>query len=88
LLSAAWIAAGLLAARGLAGLVDDLLRALGFDRGLTGMTMQQTEDTAHVTTWVWVSAVITDVLFTAGGPIFALAARAYARLGRQGTGVP
>lgn len=78
-LSAAWTATGLLAARGLSGILDDLLRALGFPRGLTGLTTAQTAGTSHITFWVQFSGVITDVLFAAGAVAFAAAALAHRR---------
>lgn len=80
LLAAAWIATGVLTLRGVSGILDDLLRAAGFSRGLTGLAMAQTADTTHVTIWVWVSGVATDVLFTAGAVVFGIAAVAYGRL--------
>jgi hypothetical protein len=80
LLSAAWTATGILALRGGAGVLDDLLRAFGHERGLIGLTTEQTAETSHVTFWVHLSGVTTDVLFTAGAVIFARAALAYSRL--------
>lgn len=79
LLTAAWIATALLTARGVSGLLDDLLRAIGFHHGLTGLTVEQTTATARVTLWVQASGYATDVLFTAGAVVFACAAVEYAR---------
>ena len=84
LLSAAWIATGILTLRGASGLLDDLLRAAGLPRGLTGLTTAQTAGTSHVTLWVKFSGVTTDVLFAAGAVVFALAAVAYGRLREEG----
>jgi hypothetical protein len=78
-LSAAWTATGVLAARGLSGIVDDLLRAFGFPRGLTGLTTAETAGTSHVTFWVQFSGVTTDALFAAGAVAFAAAAVAHRR---------
>ncbi|GAA4507941.1 hypothetical protein GCM10023191_067080 [Actinoallomurus oryzae] len=80
LLSAAWIATGILALRGVSGILDDLLRAAGFPRGLTGLTTAETAGTSHVTFWAQFSGVTTDVLFASGAVVFALAAVAYGRL--------
>jgi hypothetical protein len=83
LLSAAWIATGVLAARGLAGILDDLLRAFGSSRGLTGLTAEQTFATSHITFWVQFSGVTTDVLFVAGAVAFGAAAVARRRVVRR-----
>lgn len=79
LLSAAWTATAVLAARGLSGLLDDLLRAFGSSRGLTGLTAAQTAGTTHITFWVQFSGVTTDVLFAAGAVAFGAAALAHRR---------
>lgn len=79
-LSAAWIATGVLAARGLSGIIDDLLRAFGVARGLTGLTAAQTAGTSHITFWVQFSGVTTDVLFAAGAVVFGAAALAHRRM--------
>jgi hypothetical protein len=78
-LSAAWTATGVLAARGLSGILDDLLRAFGSSRGLTGLTAEQTAGTSHITFWVRFSGVTTDVLFAAGALAFGAAAVAHRR---------
>lgn len=80
LLSAAWTATGVLAARGLSGILDDLLRAFGSSRGLTGLTAAQTAGTSHLTFWVQFSGVTTDVLFAAGAVAFGTAAVAHRRM--------
>ena len=79
-LSAAWTATGVLAARGLSGIVDDLLRAFGLPRGLTGLTAAQTAGTTRLTFWVQFSGVTTDVLFAAGAVAFGAAALAHRRI--------
>ncbi len=79
LLWAAWIGCGLLGARGIAGVVDDVVRAIGFSRGLTGMTIAQVMSTAHPSAWQSFAEAATDVLFIAGGLVFGLAALTYQR---------
>jgi hypothetical protein len=78
-LTAAWLATGVLAARGLSGILDDLLRAFGSSHGLTGLTAAQTAGTTHITFWVQFSGVTTDLLFTAGAVAFGTAALAHRR---------
>jgi hypothetical protein len=80
LLPAAWTASGVLTGRGLSGILDDLFRAFGFPRGLTGLTVAETAGTSHVALWVQVAGVITDALFAAGAVAFGAAAVAYRRL--------
>ena len=46
LLWAAWTGCALLGARGIAGIADDVVRAIGLSRGLTGMTTAQVMSTA------------------------------------------
>ena len=87
-LSAAWTAAGVLAARGLSGIIDDLLRVFGFSRGLTGLTPAQTAGTTHITFWVQFSGVTTDVLFAAGAVAFGAAALAHRRMAHPRPGNP
>ena len=79
LLWAAWTGCALLGARGIAGVADDVARAIGFSRGLTGMTMAQEMGTAHPSAWMWIAGTATDVLFAAGGLMFGLAALRYQR---------
>jgi hypothetical protein len=79
LLWAAWTGCALLGARGIAGVVDDVARAIGFSRGLTGTTTAQVMDTAHPSAWQWTAGTATDVLFLAGGLVFGLAALTYQR---------
>ena len=81
LLSAAWTATAILGARGLSGVIDDVLRATGLLRnGLTGLTMAQTLGTDHPSWWAVVSSDATDVLFLAGGLVFGLAALSFRRV--------
>ena len=79
LLWAAWTGCALLGARGIAGVVDDVARAIGFSRGLTGLTLAQEMSTAHLSAWMSFAGTATDVLFVAGGLMFGLAALAYQR---------
>ena len=79
LLWAAWTGCVLLGARGISGIADDVVRALGSSRGLTGMTTAQVMGTAHPSTWLSFAEAATDVLFLAGGLVFGLAALTYQR---------
>lgn len=79
LLGAAWTGCALLGARGIAGIADDMARAIGLSRGLTGMTTAQVMSTAHPSTWQSFAEAATDVLFVAGGLLFGLAALRYQR---------
>jgi hypothetical protein len=79
LLWAAWTGCALLGARGIAGVADDVARAIGFSRGLTGMTTAQVTGTAHPSAWMSFAGAATDVLFVAGGLVFGLAALTYQR---------
>lgn len=79
LLWAAWTGAALLGARGIAGVADDVARAIGFSQGLIGMTTAQVTGTAHPSTWMSFAGTATDVLFVAGGLVFGLAALTYQR---------
>ncbi|MFB9832484.1 DUF3995 domain-containing protein [Actinoallomurus acaciae] len=81
LLSAAWTGAVLLAARGVSGVGDDLVRVTGIlPKGFTGLTTAQTLGTSHPSFWHLFASGATDVLFTAGGLAFALAAITYRRV--------
>jgi hypothetical protein len=79
LLWAAWTGCALLGARGIAGVVDEVARAIGFSRGLTGMTTAQVMGTAHPSAWMSFAGAATEVLFVAGGLMFGLAALTYQR---------
>jgi hypothetical protein len=79
LLWAAWIGCALLGARGIAGVGDDVARAIGFPRGLCGLTTAQVTGTAHPSAWMSFAGTATDVLFAAGGLVFGLAALTYQR---------
>lgn len=74
LLTFAWIGAAVLAARGVSGLVDDLVRALGVDGGITGLSYKQTLGTAHPSAYTVWSAAAIDALFLVGGLLFGAAA--------------
>jgi hypothetical protein len=81
LLSTAWAGAALLAARGVSGVGDDLVRVTGLlPRGFTGLTTAQTLGTSHPSFWYVFASGATDALFTAGGLAFALAAITYRRV--------
>ncbi|GLY92392.1 hypothetical protein [Actinoallomurus iriomotensis] len=81
LLSLAWTGTVLLAARGVSGVGDDLVRVTGIlPKGFTGLTTAQTLGTSHPSFWALFAGGTTDVLFTVGGLTFALAAIAYRRL--------
>lgn len=74
LLALMWIGAVVLGARGGLGLLDGMLRGLGADGGLTGLSYEQTLGHAHPTAYaLWSSAAI-DLLFLVGGVLFATAA--------------
>jgi hypothetical protein len=79
LLWAAWIGCALLGARGIAGAGDEVARAIGFSRGLTGMTTAQVTGTAHPSAWMSFAGAATEVLFVTGGLMFGLAALTYQR---------
>ena len=79
LLWAAWIGCALLGARGIAGVGDDVARAIGFARGLSGMTTAQVMGTGHPSAWLSFVSTATDVLFAVGGLMFGLAALTHQR---------
>jgi hypothetical protein len=79
LLWAAWTGCALLGARGIAGVADGVARAIGFSRGLTGMTTVQEMGTGHPSAWLSFASTATEVLFLAGGLVFGLAALTYQR---------
>ena len=63
-----------LVARGVAGLLDDLTRAVGLlPNGLTGLSSKQTTGAAHLTVSGWAI----DAYFFAGGLIFGVLAHRY-----------
>lgn len=81
LLSTVWTGAAFLAARGVSGVGDDLVRVAGIlPRGFTGLTTAQTLGTSHPSFWCVFASGATDVLFTVGGLAFALAAITYRRV--------
>lgn len=80
LMSAAWTGSALLSARGLAGIVDDFVRAIGvLPNGLTGLTTAQTLGTDHPSSWAVFAGCATDLLFAIGGLLFGLAALSFQR---------
>lgn len=81
LLATAWAGCGLLAARAVAGLADDLLRLTGLrPDGLTGLTTAQVMGSAHPSTWAVVASGTTDVLFALGALAFGAAAHTCRRV--------
>ncbi len=86
-----WIGAVVLVARGGMGLLDGLLRTLGMDTGLTGLSYERTLGDASPSAYtLWSSAAI-DAIFLAGGVLFTRSARltgqrrVIARRQRRGT---
>jgi hypothetical protein len=71
-----WAGCLLLVARGASGLLDDVVRDLGMsDRGITGLSYQDTLGTAHPSTNALVSTAIVDGYFFLGGILYGRAAR-------------
>jgi hypothetical protein len=84
LLGLLWAGAAVLAARGLAGLMDDVLRFGGLaERGLSGLTDKQVLGTADPSAYTIWSTVGLDAFFAAGAALFGLAALR-ARAGASG----
>jgi hypothetical protein len=79
LLWTAWIGCALLGVRGIWGVADDVARAFGFSRGLSGMTAVQVMGTRHPSTWLVFASTATDVIFAVGGLMFGIAALTYQR---------
>jgi Protein of unknown function (DUF3995) len=75
LLGLLWAGAAVLAARGLAGLVDDALRFSGLaERGLSGLTDEEVLGTAEPSAYTIWSTVGLDAFFAAGAALFGAAA--------------
>jgi Protein of unknown function (DUF3995) len=71
-----WAGAAVLAARGLAGLVDDALRLGGLaETGITGLTDEEVLGSADPSAYTIWSTVGIDSFFLAGGLLFGRAAR-------------
>lgn len=79
LLGAAWTGCALLGARGIAGVGDEVARAIGFSRGVSGLTTAQVWGTGHPSAWMSSAGAATEVLFVAGSLMFGLAALTYQR---------
>ncbi|MEO7616839.1 MAG: DUF3995 domain-containing protein [Streptosporangiaceae bacterium] len=80
LLWAAWTGCVLLSVRGLAGIVDGLVRATGLlPKGLGNLTTAQVFGSEHPSWWAVFSSSATDVLFAVGGVAFGLAATRFQR---------
>jgi hypothetical protein len=77
-----WAGAAVLAARGIVGVVDDVLRFSGLvETGLSGMSDEQVLGTAHPSAYTVWSTIGLDVVFLAGGLLFGRAAREGTRPG-------
>ena len=71
-----WAGAAVLAARGIVGLVDDVLRFTGLqETGLSGLSNQEVLGTARPPAYTIWSTIGIDAFFAAGGLLFARAAR-------------
>jgi hypothetical protein len=69
-----WFGSALLALRGGAGLVDDIVRAIGARHGITGLTIEQVTGSVHPSASELWSGRVTDAYFVAGGLLFGLLA--------------
>jgi uncharacterized protein DUF3995 len=75
LLSLTWLGSAVLAVRGGAGIVDDLLRMTHIlPNGLTGLTYEQALGQAHPSAYTLWSLASIDVYFLIGGILFGVAA--------------
>jgi hypothetical protein len=75
LLTLMWLGSSVLAARGVAGILDSLLRVTHVLRnGLTGLTYQQTLGQAHPSAYTLWSFTAIDTYFLIGGILFGVAA--------------
>ena len=73
-----WAGCLILVARGVSGLLDDVVRDLGMsNRGITGLSYQDTLGTAHPSANTLVSTAIIDGYFFLGGILHGRAARSY-----------
>ncbi len=79
LLALTWIGGLVLGLRGASGLLDGLLRAVGVDGGLTGLSYEQTLGTADPSAYTLWSSTAVDLLFFVGGILFTDAARLVGR---------
>ena len=71
LIALLWIGCGILVLRGASGLLDDVVRDLGLsDRGITGLTYQDTLGTADPSTGTRISTAAIDAYFLLGGGLF------------------
>jgi len=84
-----WIGGGLLSLRGLAGVLDSLLRGTGLmHQGLTGLSYEQELGVAHPSAYTLISGSAIDLYFALGGVLFLWAAVAHGRSRRaRGTTV-
>ncbi|MFD7020772.1 DUF3995 domain-containing protein [Streptomyces sp. NPDC059928] len=75
-----WTGAALLLVRGVAGVVDTVVRDTGLMKnGLMGMTEEQVSGDAHPSAYTQWSGTTIDLYFALGGVLFALAALWYRR---------
>jgi hypothetical protein len=66
-----WVGCGILVLRGASGLLDDVVRDLGLsDRGITGLTYQDTLGTADPSTGTRISTAVIDAYFLLGGWLY------------------
>ncbi|MEV5568432.1 DUF3995 domain-containing protein [Spirillospora sp. NPDC052269] len=80
LVTALWIGFALLIVRGVSGVADSIGRATGvLPHGLTGMTTEEVNNTAHPSLWTRIAGHVTDGLFTVGGLVFGAAVLAFRR---------
>ncbi|WP_157429840.1 hypothetical protein [Actinomadura oligospora] len=83
LATGAWIGCVLLSARGISGVADTVVRAVGvLPDGLTGLTTEEVYGSPHPTAWARFAASATDVMFAVGGVVFGVAAVAFRRVQR------
>jgi hypothetical protein len=83
-LTAAWTGCVLLGARGLAGVLDGLVRVTSLlPKGISNLTMEQALGSAHPSFWALFASSATDFLFLTGGLAFGLAALTHQRQSRR-----
>jgi hypothetical protein len=76
LVASLWTGCLVLLARGISGLIDDAVRALGISScGITGLSYQDILGTAHPSTYTLISGAAIDAYFLIGGILYGWAAR-------------
>jgi hypothetical protein len=89
LLALLWAGCAVLAARGVSGLLDDLLRETGLARnGLTGLTYEEALGVANPSAYTRWSSIGVDAVFTLGAALFGWAALRAQLSRRRGTPPP